>query len=104
MSLDLDRAIVALAEAVVACGRVDPTAARVHLRAAAGHAQVFLDVPGVTHGSLRLVQEYALVAAKALTTVRSPPALRPDHGEDAARRAETAIVAAWEVVSGRRSS
>ena len=99
MSLDLDRAIVALAEAVVACGRVDPTAARVHLRTAAGHARVFLDVPG-----LALVQEYALTAAKALCTVGSPPALRPDHGEDAARRAETAIVAAWEVACGRRAA
>ena len=104
MSLDLDRAIVALAEAVVACGRVDPTAARVHLRTAAGHARVFLDVPGLAHGSLALVQEYALTAAKALCTVRSPPALRPDHGEDAARRAETAIVAAWEVACGRRAA
>jgi hypothetical protein len=104
VSLSLDRAITALADAVSAAGQQNAPRTRDLLRLAATQADIFIDVSGDTPGSLRLVQEYALTAAKALCTVRSPPALRPDHSHDARERAAFALQAAWEVLHGRRAA
>ncbi len=104
-SRDLDMAIADLASVVLSCDLKDAKEAHYYLVRAAGYAGVQLDVasePGAV--AWRLVQEYALTAAKALCTVRSPPALRPDHATDAAARAEAALTAAWEVSCGRRAA
>ena len=103
-SLDLSQAIDSLAHAVLACTDLDEVTVKLHLRAAAGKTGVFLDVdaPGPGVPSFWAAQEHILVAAKALCTVRAPPALRPDHGADAYQRAASALQAAHECVCGRR--
>lgn len=116
MSLDLDIAIDCLFKAGSACHARDYVLVRGLIREAAERLGVFLDVASGGAGSLRTVQEYLAVACKALCTVRDPPALAApvfeDHddgtampirtyAQDAARRAEAAIQAAWLVANGR---
>ena len=100
----IDHAIDSLAKAVLACAEKNDAQVRIELKLAAEKLGLFLDVPASGPCSFRLIQEYALTAAKALCTVRAPPALRPEHALDAATRAEAAITAAWEVACGRRAA
>jgi hypothetical protein len=100
----LDKAICELASVVLAANLKDGLAVRLHLRRAAECIGTVLDVSGDNSGGFRLVQEYALTAAKALCTVRAPPALRPDHAQDALKRAHAALEAAYEVACGRRAA
>jgi hypothetical protein len=108
----VSHAISFLADVVIACHVVNPKRARGALREAAVSIGVELDVPGESAGGLRVVQELALTAAKALCEVRAPAVHgNPSHPDTRERAADVAesleqaranIVSAWEILCGRR--
>lgn len=109
---DLDFAIASLSAASCACHEKSRLSARNYLERAAEALDIHLDVPGEGTGGLRVVQELALTAAKALCEVRAPAVHgNPSHPDTRERAADVAesleqaranIVSAWEVLCGRR--
>ena len=102
-----DEAIDAVLDACAAARAGDAARVVERVRHAASVAWMFVDVAPLQPSPLRAwraVQEYLLVAAKALCTCREPPSLRPDHAADAFVRAEAALQAAHEIAAGRRAA
>lgn len=109
---DLDLSICYLASAATACFDKEASRVRHHLKCVAVLLKVDLDVYAEGTGGLRVVQELALTAAKALCEVRAPAVHgNPSHPDTRERAADVAesleqaranIVSAWEVLCGRR--